>query len=254
MGLFASSDGCTDPWSVTAPAFINQALTHNTQKSDLEKKLDKQEDDFHLKYIYKNPYKKSNELNKKIYLWKGDITTLNVDVIVNAARPSLLGGGGVDYAIHKAAGAELKQFCEKTFPNGCQYGLCKTSPSFGKLKNETCCKYIVHTVGPHRDVHNEKESRVLLKKSYLSCLNEMKNKLVVLGCHSIAFPCISVGAYRMNARDATHVALKTIRDWMEINDKCINKLVLCIWTDVDLMNYADICPYYFPVSTIVSHN
>ena len=247
MGSFTSSDGCNESWSITSSQLIREAIEYNKTKSNVAKKLDKKEDDYHLKHISINPYSKSDELNNKLFIWKGDITTLNVDVIVNAARPSLLGGGGVDCAIHKACGIELKQYCKKSFPNGCKYGECKISPSFGKLKDETSCKYIIHTVGPHRDVHNEQQSRVLLKKSYLSCLNTMRFNLIQKDCHSIAFPCISIGAYRMNARDATHIALKTIRDWLDINHKHINKLILCIWTDIDLHNYADIAPHYFPV-------
>ena len=174
MGVFASSDGCDESWSTNGTTLIQNAIEYNNiRKSDLAKELDKKEDDYHLRYILKNPYSKSEELNNKLFIWKGDITTLNVDVIVNAARPSLLGGGGVDYCIHKRCGAELKQYCKKNFPNGCEYGKCKISPSFGRLKDETSCKYIIHTVG-RIVMCIRRVNHVYYKKSYLSCLNTFK--------------------------------------------------------------------------------
>lgn len=137
--------------------------------------------------------------NQKIQIVQGDITEQDVDAIVNAANNSLLGGGGVDGAIHKAAGPQLLDACRKL--NGCNTGDAKITEGF-RLK----ANWIIHTVGPiwNGGQFNEEQ---LLAKCYKSCF-ELTNKYQI---HTISFPSISTGAYRFPLQKAIPIALKEIR-------------------------------------------
>ncbi len=142
---------------------------------------------------------------KRIELIKGDITTLSVDAIVNAANSSLLGGGGVDGAIHKAAGPELLIECEKL--HGCETGNAKITGGY-LLK----AKHVIHTVGPvwHGGHRNEHE---LLASCYKKSLTlSMENKL-----GTIAFPAISTGAYGFPADQAAVIAVNATRSFLSGN-------------------------------------
>lgn len=144
---------------------------------------------------------------------RGDITKLKVDAIVNAANKSLLGGGGVDGAIHRAAGPELLEACKKL--NGAETGEAKLTPGF-KLPAEC----VIHTVGPvYRDgKHNEPDK---LKACY-----ENSIKLALEhGIQSIAFPAISTGIYGYPLKEATEIAVQTVYDWTK--DKNEIKTVIC---------------------------
>ena len=127
-----------------------------------------------------------------------DITELKVDAIVNAANCSLLGGGGVDGAIHRAAGGELLEACRKF--NGCKTGEARITPGF-KLP----AKFVIHTPGPvwHGGNHNEAE---LLKNCYINSLALAKENL----CRTIAFPCISTGVYHFPKERSAKIAIETI--------------------------------------------
>ena len=158
---------------------------------------------------------------------KGDITKLKIDIIVNAANKSLLGGGGVDGAIHKAAGPMLLEEC-KTL-NGCAVGEAKITESYNLP-----CKQIIHTVGP---IYGgwEKEPEKLLKNCYINSMklaeryrtdNEMNNI-------TIAFPCISTGIYHFPREQACNIAVETIK---EINNENIH-VIFCCFLDEDYNLY-----------------
>ena len=133
-----------------------------------------------------------------------DITKLAVDCIVNAANTSLLGGGGVDGAIHRAAGPKLAEECRTL--HGCRTGEAKITKGYN-LKT----KYVIHTVGPiYSDSPKDAE---LLRNCYWNSLELARENEI----HSIAFPAISTGVYGYPLEAATKIALKTVAEWMKIN-------------------------------------
>ncbi|MFC6463793.1 O-acetyl-ADP-ribose deacetylase [Marinilactibacillus sp. GCM10026970] len=142
-------------------------------------------------------------MNGTIQVWRGDITTLNVDAIVNAANSSLLGGGGVDGAIHRAAGPELLEACKKL--DGAKTGEAKWTKGFNLPS-----KYVIHTVGL---VYKKGSSEVQrqLAACYENALEIAKNQ----GIQSIAFPAISTGIYGYPAEEAAEIAVKTIKRKLE---------------------------------------
>ena len=148
-----------------------------------------------------------------IRVLQADITTLKTDAIVNAANSSLLGGGGVDGAIHRAAGPELREFC-KTL-GGCQTGEAKITPGF-RLPSS----HIIHTVGP---VWGEGREEELLASCYMNSLT----LAVQNGCTSIAFPAISTGAYGYPQDLAAPVAVRAIRQFFAEHPGSLDVILVC---------------------------
>ena len=155
-----------------------------------------------------------------------DITELKVDAIVNAANCSLLGGGGVDGAIHRAAGRELLEACRKF--NGCETGEARITPGF-KLP----AKFVIHTPGPvwHGGKCNEAK---LLKNCYINSLALAKEN----NCQTVAFTCISTGVYHFPKEQAAQIALETVLSNVAAP---IEKVIFCCFSDSDAEIYWTIC-------------
>jgi O-acetyl-ADP-ribose deacetylase len=145
----------------------------------------------------------------------GDITQLQVDAVVNAANNSLLGGGGVDGAIHKAAGPELLAEC-KTL-NGCETGQAKITKGY-----RLSAKYVIHTVGPVWKGGNKNEAELLA-----SCYRNSLKLAVENGVKTIAFPSISTGVYGYPLEHAAPVAIREIQNFLTGSDQIEQVIMAC---------------------------
>lgn len=164
-------------------------------------------------------------MKPKITIIKNDITKLSVDTIVNSANQTLLGGGGIDGAIHYAAGPMLLEEC-KTL-NGCETGYAKVTKAY-KLQ----AKHIIHVVGPIYGRENGREYE-LLASCYINSMN-LANKLY---SKSIAFPCISTGAFRFPHDEAAEVAIETIQQYLTENETTVEKIIFVTFDELDYKLY-----------------
>ena len=161
------------------------------------------------------PFFHQEERTMKICIEQGDITTYAVDAIVNAANCSLLGGGGVDGAIHRAAGKQLLAECRTL--HGCETGEAKITKGY-----QLPAKYVVHTPGPiwRGGKHNEAQ---LLANSY-------RNSLTVAwehGCRTVAFPSISTGVYHFPLEQAADIAVQTIAQFLQTHPDMERVTMVC---------------------------
>ncbi len=166
-------------------------------------------------------------MNPRIEIVQGDITTLPVDAIVNAANERLLGGGGVDGAIHRAAGPELLEECRTL--NGCNTGEAKITKGY-RLR----AKWVIHTVGPvwHGGKSTEDE---LLARCYRNSLTLAEKHVI----RTIAFPCISTGVYRFPSARAARIALREIKNFLDGNRTVEKVLTICFGkTDFEIYQQA----------------
>jgi O-acetyl-ADP-ribose deacetylase (regulator of RNase III) len=155
--------------------------------------------------------------NNKIQVINGDITRQKVDAIVNAANESLLGGGGVDGAIHSAAGKELELACKKIYE---ERGGCKTGDAVITTGGNLTAKFVIHTVGPVWRGGKQQESE-LLSRAYLSSLRLASEN----GIRTIAFPNISTGIYGFPKEQASKIAVSTVVDFLNNNKTSIENVI-----------------------------
>ena len=177
-------------------------------------------------------------VQKGIYLWQGDITTLKCDAIVNAANSQMLGcfnpcHGCIDNAIHTYAGVQLRNACYELMTAQSHEeptGQAKITPAFNLP-----CKYVIHTIGPIVDGRLTDEDCELLKSCYLSCLKVAEENDV----KSIAFCCISTGVFGFPQKEAAQIAVQTVMDYKEKNNSDI-KVIFNVFKNEDLAIYKKV--------------
>ncbi len=166
-------------------------------------------------------------LGGRLQIMQGDITKLDVDAIVNAANKSLLGGGGVDGAIHRAAGPKLLE--ETRTLGGCETGEAKMTAGYNLP-----ARHIIHTVGPVWHGGDSNEDKLLA-----DCYRNSLGLAAANGLKSIAFPSISTGVYGFPMERATRIALREIKSFLE-SDSTIEKVICCTFSPRDLETYERI--------------
>lgn len=155
---------------------------------------------------------------------QGDITQLRVDAIVNAANPTLLGGGGVDGAIHRAAGPKLKEYCAKL--GGCPTGEARITPGF-----DLPAKWVIHTVGPvWRGGRQDEAARLA------DCYDNSMRLALEYGVRRIAFPAISTGAYGFPKEAAARIAISRMLSF----EPEFEEIICCCYSEEDAQRYRDL--------------
>ncbi len=163
---------------------------------------------------------------KRIHLFRGDITTLKTDAIVNAANKSLMGGGGVDGAIHRAAGPRLLEECKKL--NGCPAGEARITGGY-----DLPAKFVIHAVGPVWQGGNHGEEE-LLHKAYTNSLKIAADHQLT----SIAFPNISTGVYGFPKQKAADIAIASVREFLD-DHRDLEKIVFAVFDDENYEIYRE---------------
>lgn len=160
--------------------------------------------------------------NSRIAVLKGDITQVTADAIVNAANSSLLGGGGVDGAIHRAGGPAILADCRKIIA---KQGGCKTGEAVITTAGNLKAKFVIHTVGPKWNGGRNNESQKLG-----DCYRNSLQLAVDNQCRTIAFPCISTGIYGYPIADAAKIAVDTVAGFLS-NSQAIDKVTFVCFDD-----------------------
>lgn len=155
----------------------------------------------------------------RIEVLKGDITKISVDAIVNAANSSLMGGGGVDGAIHRAGGPEILEDCRKIVA---RQGGCPTGEAVITTAGKLPAKFVIHTVGPVWNGGHKNEDK-LLANCYLNSLRIA----VQNNCKTIAFPCISTGVYGYPMDKAAEIAVQTVKEFLAKTDYIEKVMFVC---------------------------
>ena len=168
---------------------------------------------------------------KRVEILLGDITALDVDAIVNAANSSLLGGGGVDGAIHRAGGPQILEECRaiRARQGGCETGKAVIT-SAGQLQ----AKYVIHTVGPVWGDGNAGEDELLA-----SCYRSSLELALTHNVRTIAFPNISTGVFRFPKGRAAEIATRTVRSFLQ-TDKSLKRLIFCCFDEENFRIYKSI--------------
>ncbi len=160
----------------------------------------------------------------KISLLRGDITELEVDAIVNAANKTLLGGGGVDGAIHRAAGKKLLEECRQL--NGCETGDAKITKGY-----QLPAQFVIHTVGPVYNGGKYNEAEELA-----SCYQRSLEIAVDNNIESVAFPNISTGVYGYPKAEAAQIAIQTVKAFLETHSQ-LQEVIFCVFDDENYRLY-----------------
>jgi O-acetyl-ADP-ribose deacetylase (regulator of RNase III) len=160
------------------------------------------------------------DLEDRIEIFEGDITKMEVDAIVNAANTSLLGGGGVDGAIHRAAGPELLAETRKI--GGCPTGEARVTKGY-----RLPAKWVIHTVGPIWSGGNRNEDELLT-----SCYRNSFQAAVKISAVTVAFPSISTGAYRFPMQRAVNIAIRETKSFLQTNQSIKKVIFVCFGSEV----------------------
>lgn len=204
-------------------------------------------------------FKPESKLNQIVSLFQGDICSLDIDCIVNAANNAMLGGGGIDGTIHRKAGPWLVEDCrvhQRRVVQETNWGpeevVMGCADGDAKLTRGFClpAKYVIATVGPR--IHEDRYGQLVLKPKvlsscYIRCLELAKRHKL----RSIAFNSISTGIFGYPIHDATLVALKSTRKWLEKskeNAEAFDRIIFCTYSDDDTYAYQNIMPAIFPAS------
>ncbi|KAA1467690.1 A1pp-domain-containing protein [Dentipellis sp. KUC8613] len=172
----------------------------------------------------------------KVSLYQGDITQLDIHAIVNAAKKTLLGGGGVDGAIHRAAGPQLLAECRTL--NGCETGNAKITKGYNLPSS-----HVIHAVGPVYSSSNV----AAVAEQLASCYRRSLRLAAENGLKQIAFPSISTGIYGYPIEAATHIALKEVRTFLDSDvGSDFERVVFVVFSDEDKEVYQRLIPLYFP--------
>lgn len=171
------------------------------------------------------------DIKSKINVLQGDITTIGIDAIVNAANSTLLGGGGVDGAIHRAGGPQILEECKEIVA---REGNCKTGDAVITTGGNLPAKYVIHTVGPVWQGGNKEEAEKLS-----NCYRNSLELAVKHGVSSVAFPNISTGVFGFPKQEAAKIAIDTVNSFLA-EDQHIEKVLFICFDDENFKIYKDL--------------